>query len=106
MITYTETLNKLLNLLSLSPQCKKFSKKKVFITNYRPVIDRSVLGSNKSQYKDTIPKEGRSLKGNFPGLVGVPRMCRRFLKFAYVVVRECMGKVYSLLVRGVSRRKH
>ena len=39
------------------------------------------------------------------GLVGVPRMCRRFLKFAYVVVRVCMGKVYSLLVRGVSRSK-
>ena len=32
-------------------------------------------------------------------------MCRRFLKFAYVVVRVCMGKVYSLLVRGVSRSK-
>ena len=30
------------------------------------------------------------LKGNFVGLVGVPRMCRRFLKFAYVVVRECV----------------
>ena len=57
MINYTETLNKLLNLLSLSPQSKRFSKKTVFITNYRPVIDRSVLGSNKSQYKDTIPKE-------------------------------------------------
>ena len=39
------------------------------------------------------------------GLVGVPRMCRRFLKFAYVVVHVCMGKVYSLLVRGVSRSK-
>ena len=38
-------------------------------------------------------------------LIGVPRMCRRFLKFAYVVVRMCMGKVYSLLVRGVSRSK-
>ena len=38
-------------------------------------------------------------------LVGVPRMCRRFLKFAYVVVCVCMGKVYSLLVRGVSRSK-
>ena len=37
-------------------------------------------------------------------LVCVPRICRRFLKFAYVVVRVCMGKVYSLLVRGVSRR--
>ena len=33
------------------------------------------------------------------------RMCRRFLKFVYVVVRVCMGKVYSLLVRGVSRSK-
>ena len=39
------------------------------------------------------------------GLVGVLRMCRRFLKFAYVVVCVCMGKVYSLLVRGVSRSK-
>ena len=39
------------------------------------------------------------------GLVGVLRMCRRFLKFAYVVVHVCMGKVYSLLVRGVSRSK-
>ena len=39
------------------------------------------------------------------GLVGVLRMCRRFLKFAYVVVRVCMGKVYSLLVRGVSWSK-
>ena len=33
------------------------------------------------------------------------QMCRRFLKFAYVVVRVCMGKVYSLLVRGLSRSK-
>ena len=32
-------------------------------------------------------------------------MCRRFLKFAYDVVRVCMGKIYSLLVRGVSRSK-
>ena len=38
-------------------------------------------------------------------LVCAPRICRRFLKFAYVVVRMCMGKVYSLLVRGVSRSK-
>ena len=38
-------------------------------------------------------------------LVCGPRICRRFLKFAYVVVRVCMGKVYSLLVRGVSRSK-
>ena len=38
-------------------------------------------------------------------LVWVPRMCRRFLKFAYDVMRVCMGKVYSLLVRGVSRSK-
>ena len=37
--------------------------------------------------------------------VWVPRMCRRFLKFAYGVMRVCMGKVYSLLVRGVSRSK-
>ena len=35
----------------------------------------------------------------------VQRICRRFLKFAYVGVRVCMGKVYSLLVRGVSRRQ-
>ena len=33
-------------------------------------------------------------------------MCRRFLKFTYFVVRVCMGKVYSLLERGLSRRKH
>ena len=39
------------------------------------------------------------------GLVGVPQMCRRFLKFAYDVVRVCMGKIYSLLVKGVSRSK-
>ena len=32
-------------------------------------------------------------------------MCRRFLKFAYDVVHVCMGKMYSLLVRGVSRSK-
>ena len=32
-------------------------------------------------------------------------MCRRFLKFAYDVMRVCMGKVYSLLVRGLSRSK-
>ena len=32
-------------------------------------------------------------------------MCRRFLKFTYDVMRVCMGKVYSLLVRGVSRSK-
>ena len=32
-------------------------------------------------------------------------MCRRFLKFAYDVVRVCMGKMYLLLVRGVSRSK-
>ena len=38
-------------------------------------------------------------------LVGVPRICKSFLKFAYVVVCVCMGKVYSLLVRGVSRSK-
>ena len=38
-------------------------------------------------------------------LVGVPRMCRRLLKFAYDVVRVWMGKIYSLLVRGVSRSK-
>ena len=31
-------------------------------------------------------------------------MCRRFLKFADDVVRVCMGKVYSLLVKGLSRR--
>ena len=35
----------------------------------------------------------------------VQRIYRRFLKFAYVDVRVCMGKVYSLLVRGVSRRQ-
>ena len=38
-------------------------------------------------------------------VVGVARMCRRFLKFAYVVVHMCIGKIYSLLVRGVSRSK-
>ena len=43
------------------------------------------------------------MKGNFM-LVCAPRICRRFFKFAYVV-RVCMGKVYSLLVRGVSRSK-
>ena len=36
-------------------------------------------------------------------VVWLPRMCRRFLKFAYDVVRVCMGEIYSLLVRGVSR---
>ena len=52
-------------------------------------------------------EHGLKLKGYFVGdLVGVSRMCRRFLKFAYVVMRVWMGKVYSLLVRGVSRRKH
>ena len=46
------------------------------------------------------------LKGLFcDGLVGVSQMCRRFLKFAYDVVRVCMGKMYLLLVRGVSRSK-
>ena len=45
-----------------------------------------------------------TLKGYFT-LVCVPRICRRFLKFMYVVVHVCMGKVYSLLVRGVSRSK-
>ena len=44
------------------------------------------------------------MKGNFM-LVCAARICRRFLRFAYVVVRVCMGKVYSLLVRGVSRSK-
>ena len=44
-------------------------------------------------------------EGVINGLVGVPRMCRRFLKFTYVIVRVCMGKVYSLLVGGVSRSK-
>ena len=38
-------------------------------------------------------------------MVWLPRMCRRFLKFTYDVVRVCMGKMYSLLVRGVSRSK-
>ena len=38
-------------------------------------------------------------------VVGVPRICKSFLKFAYVVMCVCMGKVYSLLVRGVSRSK-
>ena len=38
-------------------------------------------------------------------VVSVARMCRRFLKFVYAVVRVCMGKIYSLLVRGVSRSK-
>ena len=38
-------------------------------------------------------------------VVGVPRICKSFLKFTYVVLRVCMGKVYSLLVRGVSRSK-
>ena len=38
-------------------------------------------------------------------VVGVARMCRRFLKFAYDVVRVCMGKIYLLLVRGISRSK-
>ena len=38
-------------------------------------------------------------------VVGVARMCRRFLKFTYDVVRVCMGKIYLLLVRGVSRSK-
>ena len=38
-------------------------------------------------------------------VVSVPRICESFLKFAYVVVHVCMGKVYSLLVRGVSRSK-
>ena len=46
----------------------------------------------------------RLMKGFFT-LVCVPQICRRFLKFAYVVVRVYMGKVYSLLVRGVSRSK-
>ena len=32
------------------------------------------------------------------------RICRRFLKFAYVAVCVCMGKVHSLRVRGISRR--
>ena len=46
------------------------------------------------------------MKGNLMVLVvWLPRMCRRFLKFAYDVVRVCMGKMYSLLVRGVSRSK-
>ena len=44
------------------------------------------------------------LKGNFM-LVCAPRICRRFFKFVYVVVRVCTGKAYSLLVRGVSRSK-
>ena len=44
-------------------------------------------------------------EGVFLLVVWVPRMCRRFLKFAYDVVRVCMGKIYSLLVRGVSRSK-
>ena len=38
-------------------------------------------------------------------MVWLPRMCRRFLKFAYDVVRVCMGKMYLLLARGVSRSK-
>ena len=45
------------------------------------------------------------VKGYFLMVFWVPRMCRRFLKFAYDVVRVCMGKIYSLLVRGVSRSK-
>ena len=44
------------------------------------------------------------MKGFFT-LVCVPRICRRFLKFAYIVMHLCMRKVYSLLVRGVSRSK-
>ena len=43
------------------------------------------------------------LKGIFNGLVTAN--VQKFLKFAYDVVRVCMGKMYSLLVRGVSRSK-
>ena len=44
-----------------------------------------------------------AVKGNL--MVWLLQMCRRFLKFAYDVVRVCMGKIYSLLVKGVSRSK-
>ena len=62
-----------------------------------------------AQINNTLDLSDESLshpmvKGIF--VAGVQRICSRFLKFAFVNVCVCMRKVYSLLVRGVSRRRH
>ena len=74
------------------------------VRDFRECFEKSLYGRNlllMIQYLSLLPRDIRfSTNEGY-----LTRMCRRFLKFVYVVVRVCMGKVYSLLVRGVSRSK-
>ena len=81
------------------------------VCDFRECFEKSLYGRNlllTIQNLSLLPRDIRFSTNEGvinEGLVGVAQMCRRFLKFAYDVVRVCMGKIYSLLVRGVSRSK-
>ena len=49
--------------------------------------DNSWNVKGKGKYNNQFIYLDGKMKGINEGLVGVPRICRRFLKFAYVVVR-------------------